>query len=182
MCKMVNLGERWSTQSPARLGSPNAETICAGSEMAAPRISRTASRPLSEAMATSHSVAKRSTLNMVIPKVSKDHKIDFHRADGHASVAARQSRHFSIHIRLGGRRLHFKQRNLSRNDQACVAGEACAGALMNTAGAITINQALFTRCWPRVCSMRTSREESNSSIAPATVMGRRSVRKAGLMQ
>jgi len=29
-----------------------------------------------------------------------------------------QSRHFSIHIRFGGRRLHFRQRNRSRNDQA----------------------------------------------------------------
>jgi hypothetical protein len=32
-----------------------------------------------------------------------------------------------------------------------------AEAIKNTAIAITMNQALFTRCRPRACSMRTSR-------------------------
>ena len=43
-----------------------------------------------------------------------------HSQDVRATERIPQSRHFSIHIRFGGLRLHFKHRNRSRNDQARV--------------------------------------------------------------
>src|SRR5262245_31317322 len=104
MCRIVNRGDRCSTWSPARLGSPKAEIIPAESEMAPMRTSRTAFRPPSVTMAASHSVTKRATSNIESPayvSTRADHLPESRRSTNSSRLPGSATRAVRIRLKSG---------------------------------------------------------------------------------